>query len=79
MPFREIAEAIGRGLKLPAVSLTEEQAAEHFGWLAHFVAADLASSSALTRQRLDWQPTQVGLMDDLAQARDFEPATAAHA
>ncbi len=79
VPFREIAEAIGRGLKLPTISLTKEQAAEHFTWLAHFAAADLASSSALTRQRLNWQPTQVGLMDDLAQAQDFEPATAAHA
>jgi nucleoside-diphosphate-sugar epimerase len=76
VPVRDIAEAIGRGLEVPAVSLTAEQAGEHFGWLAHFVGADLPSSSALTRERLGWRPTQIGLMDDLEHARDFEPENA---
>jgi nucleoside-diphosphate-sugar epimerase len=79
IPFRQIAEAIGRGLKIPTVSLTAEQATGHFGWLAHFVAADLASSSALTRQRLGWQPKEISLMDDLDHARDFEPQPTAYA
>ena len=34
VPLREIAEAIGRGLKLPVVAKSLEEAAEHFGWLA---------------------------------------------
>jgi nucleoside-diphosphate-sugar epimerase len=76
VPVRDIAQAIGRGLKVPAASLTAEQAAEHFGWLAYFVGADLPSSSALTRERLGWWPTQIGLMDDLSHARDFEPENA---
>ena len=42
-----------------------EQADEHFGWLARFLAADSPSSSALTRELLGWQPTQPGLIDDL--------------
>jgi nucleoside-diphosphate-sugar epimerase len=71
--LREIAEAIGRGLKIPTVSLTAEQAGEHFGWLAHFVGLSVPASSALTQERLGWRPTQTGLMDDLDQARDFEP------
>jgi nucleoside-diphosphate-sugar epimerase len=79
VPVREIAEAIGRGLKVPTVSLTPEQAGEHFGWLAHFAGANLASSSALTRERLGWRPTQIGLMDDLEHARDFETEQAAYA
>ena len=76
VPLREIAEAIGRGLKIPTVSLTAEQAGEHFGWLAHFVGLNVPASSALTQERLGWQPTQTGLMDDLDQARDFEPENA---
>jgi nucleoside-diphosphate-sugar epimerase len=76
VPVREIAEAIGRGLKLPTVSLSAEQAGEHFGWLAHFVGLDVPASSALTQARLGWRPTQTGLMDDLNRARDFEPEIA---
>jgi nucleoside-diphosphate-sugar epimerase len=76
VPVREIAEAIGRGLKLPTVSLSAEQAGEHFGWLGFFVRTDLPSSSALTRQRLGWRPTQTGLINDLNHARDFEPENA---
>jgi nucleoside-diphosphate-sugar epimerase len=79
VPVREIAEAIGRGLKVPTVSLSAEQAGEHFGWLGHFVGFDVPSSSALTRERLDWRPTQTGLLDDLQHARDFEPEQTAYA
>ena len=76
VPVRVIAEAIGRGLKLPTVSLAAEQAGEHFGWLGHFVGLDVPASSALTQERLGWRPTQTGLMDDLDHARDFEPENA---
>jgi nucleoside-diphosphate-sugar epimerase len=69
---REIAEAIGRGLKLPTMSLFAEHAGEHFGPLGLFAGLDLVASSALTQQRLGWRPTQTGLMDDLAHAREFE-------
>jgi nucleoside-diphosphate-sugar epimerase len=73
VPVREIAEAIGRGLKLPTVSVSAEQAGEHFGALGLFARLDLVASSALTQKWLDWRPTQTGLMDDLDHARDFEP------
>ena len=76
VPARDIAEAIGRGLKLPTMSLFAERAGEHFGALGHFVGLDLVASSALTQKWLDWHPTQVGLLDDLAHARDFEPEVA---
>src|ERR1700722_17839103 len=66
VPARDIAEAIGRGLKLPTMSLFAERAGEHFGALGHFVGLDLVASSALTQKWLDWHPTQVGLLDDLA-------------
>ena len=73
VPLREIAEAIGRGLKVPAVALSPEEAAGHFGWLASFAGMDGPASSALTRQRLGWRPTQTsGLLADLARATTFE-------
>jgi nucleoside-diphosphate-sugar epimerase len=69
VPLREIAEVIGRGLKLPVVSLSPEEAGEHFGWLAAFVGFDLPASSALTQERLGWHPTGPGLIADLEQMR----------
>jgi len=63
---REIAEAIGRGLKIPVVSLSPEEAAGHFGWLGFFAGIDMPASSALTQQRLGWRPTQkAGMIEDL--------------
>jgi len=66
---REIAEAIGRGLKVPVVSVSWEKAAEHFGWLAKFAALDLQASSAQTRKVLGWNPTGPGLITDLENMR----------
>ena len=66
VPLREIAEAIGRGLKIPVVSKSPEEAAGHFGWLGFFAGMDMPASSALTQQRLGWHPTQkAGMIDDL--------------
>jgi len=67
--MREIAEVIGRGLKVPVVSLSQEEAQAHFGWLAMFAAVDMPASSAQTRQRLGWHPTGPGLIADLEQMR----------
>ncbi len=69
VPMREIAEVIGRGLKVPVVSMTPEKAAEHFGWLGHFAGLDIRSSSAQTRQQLGWNPTGPGLIADLENMR----------
>jgi nucleoside-diphosphate-sugar epimerase len=69
VPMREIAEVIGRGLKVPVVSLSPEEAQAHFGWLAMFAGSDMPASSALTRQRLGWHPTGPGLIADLEQMR----------
>src|SRR5208337_4264397 len=71
VPLREIAEAIGRGLKVPVVAKSPEEAGEHFGWLGVFVGADMPASSALTQERLGWRPAGVGLISDLDHARDF--------
>jgi len=73
VPLREIAAAIGRGLKIPVVAKSPEEAAGHFGWLAFFAGMDAPASSALTQQRLGWRPTQQpGLIADLDEMRYFE-------
>ena len=63
---KAIAEAIGRGLKVPVVSLSPEEAAGHFGWMAMFAGMDMPASSKLTQERLGWRPTQKpGMIEDL--------------
>jgi len=65
VPFREIAEAIGKGLNLPVVSKSGDEVAEHFGWFAHFAAINCPSSSEQTRQALGWEPHGPGLIEDM--------------
>jgi nucleoside-diphosphate-sugar epimerase len=67
VPTRDIAEAIGRRLKVPVVSKSPEEAAEHFGWLSAFVGLTLAASGAKTQAQLGWHPTGPGLIADLEQ------------
>lgn len=71
--FRRIAETIGRRLGVRVESRTHEEAAAHFGWFAHFAATDVPASSAWTRHTLDWQPTQIGLLEDLERPSYFAP------
>ena len=65
VPMKAIAEALGRGLKVPLVSIKPEEAEAYFGWLAHFAGLDMPSSGALTQQKLKWKPTGPGLIADL--------------
>jgi nucleoside-diphosphate-sugar epimerase len=70
---RDIAEVIGRGLKVPVVSMSIEKAGEHFGWLAAFVGWDMPASGAQTREKLGWNPTGPGLLTDLENMRYSQP------
>lgn len=71
MSMKSIAEALGRGLKVPVVSIRPEEAEAHFGWLALFVGHDMPASSSLTQQKLNWKPTGPGLISDL-DGMDYE-------
>jgi nucleoside-diphosphate-sugar epimerase len=62
---KEIAEALGRRLNLPVVSISPEEAPAYFGMLSHFVALDAPTSNTKTRERLGWEPTGPGLIEDL--------------
>jgi nucleoside-diphosphate-sugar epimerase len=65
VPARDIAETIGRRLKVPVKSITPDEAGGYFGWLAHLAARDMPASSTLTQKKLGWRPTGPGLIADL--------------
>lgn len=67
--MKAVAETLGRGLNVPVRSLDAAEAAEHFGWLAHFASLDMPASSAWTRQTLGWEPTGPGLIEDLSNMK----------
>jgi nucleoside-diphosphate-sugar epimerase len=67
--FKDIAEAIGRGLKIPVVSIAQEDAFAHFGFVGSFAGLDAPASSSLTQQRLGWRPTGPGMIADLDAMR----------
>jgi nucleoside-diphosphate-sugar epimerase len=77
VPTRKIAEAIGRGLNVPVVSKSSEEAADHFGWIARFFGIDGPASSQQTQERLGWRPVQRGLIADLNAEHYFEQAAEA--
>ncbi|QGZ66691.1 SDR family oxidoreductase [Paraburkholderia acidisoli] len=66
---RAIAESLGRGLKLPVVSISADEAAAHFGWMGMFAGLDMPASSAQTQAQLGWRPGGPTLLDDLAEAK----------
>jgi len=72
VPCRDIAEVIGRGLNIPVVSKSPEEAVDHFGWLGMFAGLDLPASSAKTQKWLGWRPTGPGLISDLEEMRYSE-------
>ena len=63
--MKAIAEALGRGLKVPVISIKPEEADAHFGWLGMFAKENMPASSAITRKKLNWTPTGPGLIADL--------------
>ncbi len=71
IPFRDIASAISKQLHVPVVSISRDEAAEHFGFLGMLAALDIPRSNAITRDVLGWKPVQPTLLADLQQAHYF--------
>jgi len=71
VPFRDIAEVIGRHLKLPATAIPREEAGSHFGWLGPIVTVDHPASSTLTQKQLGWHPARPALIPDLDEGHYF--------
>jgi len=64
---RDIAASISRGLSVPVKSIPAAEAPAHFGWWGMLAGADLLASSAITRQKLGWNPTGPRLLADMEQ------------
>jgi nucleoside-diphosphate-sugar epimerase len=73
VPYRQIAEAIGRQLGLPAKSLTREEAEAHFGPLAMWVAHNGPASNEWTKRTLGWASAQVGIVADIERPDYSQP------
>ena len=71
VPFRDIAQAIGRHLNLPVTAISREEADGHFGLFALFASLDVPASSALTQKRFGWHPVHPGLIPDLDEGHYF--------
>ena len=69
VPLKEIATVIGHGLNVPVISISPEQAQEHFGFLGFFAGWDAQTSSAQTRAKLGWNPSGPDLLTDLGNMR----------
>ena len=65
--FKTIAEAIGKQLNIPVVSIPAEKAAEHFGWFTAFAGIDCPASGKITQDLLNWHPAHSTLMNDMEQ------------
>nr|WP_221375310.1 hypothetical protein [Actinoplanes polyasparticus] len=78
IPFREIAEAIGSRLGLPAVSVPVDELVlpGYFGFLANIVTQSYPASNLITRRTLGWEPVQPRLLDDLDNGHYFPAADA---
>jgi nucleoside-diphosphate-sugar epimerase len=74
VPFRDIAEAIGRHLGVPTASVAPDDAPEHFGHLGHFVALDSPATAVITRELLGWEPSGPTLLEDLDQDHYYRQA-----
>jgi nucleoside-diphosphate-sugar epimerase len=74
VPFRQIAEAMGRHLGLPAASVGSADAGEHFAPLGHFAGMDSPATAAITQELLAWKPTGPSLLQDLDQDHYYREA-----
>lgn len=72
VPFKDIAEAIGRKLDLPTISVSTEDAPDHFGFLAFAVATDNPTSNKITRELLGWDPTHPKVIEDIEEGHYFK-------
>ncbi|OQE23661.1 hypothetical protein PENSTE_c008G01924 [Penicillium steckii] len=66
IPFKDIAQALGKSPGLPIVSISNDEAITHFnGFLGSLVSVDNPSSSKKTQETLGWTPSESALLDDI--------------
>ena len=75
VPFRDIAEAIGRQLGVPAASIAGRGRATSISASSATSSRwTIPTSSELTRRLLAWEPTHPGLIEDLDHGHYFAAA-----
>lgn len=72
VPFKLIAEAIGRQMRVPARSISIEDAADHFGNLATWVTGSGSVSTGQTRKHLGWEPREIRLIADIDRPEYYD-------
>ena len=72
VPFKAIAEVIGRRIGVPVKSMTLAEAKRQLGWFGPFVVVDNPASSRLTQEQLGWTPTGPTLLKDLDREAYFD-------
>ncbi|MFD0824555.1 SDR family oxidoreductase [Neobacillus sp. M.A.Huq-85] len=72
VPFRDIASVIGKHLNLPVVSISCEEADDHFGFLGEIAGLDIPRSSVQTQELLGWRPIHPTLISDLEKGHYFK-------
>jgi hypothetical protein len=67
-----MAETIGKGLNVPAVSIPAEESDEHLGsFFGHAATMDIPASSEQARKTLRWEPAAPRLIQNLALRKYF--------
>lgn len=73
--FKSIAEAIGRGVRVPAKSETDGKVLEgHCGRLAGLIGLDIPVDNQETKRVTGWMPKYVGLIEGLDEDGYFDEA-----
>lgn len=65
--IKTIATLIGKKLHIPVVALGEDDLIRHFEWMSRFIGFDSPATALITQQELNWQPSHIGLLEDMEQ------------
>lgn len=74
VPLRRVAEVIGAQLNVPVQSVSPDDAVAHFGFLGPILGMGGRATNTVTRELLGWEPTHLGLIEDLETGQYFRTA-----
>lgn len=69
--MRDLAEVIGRKLGVRVGPVDDADRADHFGFLGAFIGLDSPASAQRTRALLGWEPSGIGMLEDLEEGHYF--------
>ena len=71
VPTKAFLQAIADRLDLPMKSLSKEEAAQHYGFIGVVMGLDTIVSDQITREKLGYEPTGPGLVEDLQTSEAY--------